>query len=54
VEQNKMMEGQTTNTLEALKYELISAVQNLKKKNIDKGNLTDLSVMMSSFGLVPP
>jgi hypothetical protein len=41
VEQN-MMEGQTTNTLEALKSELISTVQKFEKKNVNKGNLTDL------------
>jgi hypothetical protein len=36
-----MMEGQTTNTLEALKSELISTVQKFEKKNVNKGNLTD-------------
>ena len=44
-----MIEGQTTNTLEASKSELISVVQKFEKKNVDKGNLTDLSVMMSNL-----
>ncbi|KAN0112561.1 hypothetical protein V8E51_005512 [Hyaloscypha variabilis] len=49
MEQNRLMEGQTTNALGHLKSELVGAVERLGKKNIDGGNLTDLSAVMSNL-----